>query len=1570
MPAITPTIGMQQTSGPSKTADVANQAEAKTAKAGEVLGAPKGGKVSGAITTGIDQYNRIEPLQNDFLTAFPTAITAVEGLLKLGGLIAEVHPIAQVIVGVLKGAWTIIQANMQVNDHMHTLLSCMKELCVLTKQYATAKEHDALVCNIVKDISFAVMSGATLIGGYAEHQKHKSFLQLPTFFTSFEQDADQIAQTLTSLTTKLTGASVASVFSQVHQISSALHVVGAGVEQLVKIKILSTLPYAVDATVTLHDGNKHGCLPGTRAAVLEALQTWAAGGPASVTLNAISNPPTEQKLDLANIKVLWLQGVAGSGKSSIAASVAKFFENTNILMAYYHFDATKQQQLKPSNLFTTIALQLAAQDAALEAKLLELVTSATPLERRSQDPAEQLRLFLIPLLQQNTKGYCHAIIIIDALDESGGVGERSNILKPLAGLAALLPPTVHFLLTSRPELDIQSILGASPQPPHFGQLSMHDLPSHTTKNDIYLYVKHMLGGSHLNNQLDQLAELSEKAQLSFQWASTACCYIVDQEDGNQAVRPSKRLKNVLSGSRTADSQLSLYQLYTTVMDAQFGNSEPEDLELLKLLLGVLVAARRPLSLDAILQLLHMHLSQYGDTVIIKEDAAAYMGLLSSLIMGTRPAVNYTPLVPLHASFLDFLQDAHSSYYVDVGQIHKILTASCFSVMCHGERRLKFNICNLRTSFLLNSSVQGINGIVQENIGETLSYASHFWSSHLALAPDCSTSTLGSVKNLLSSAQFLHWLEVMSLTGASALESLAMVPILPGSGIATYVTEAVRFTSYYAIPIAQSAPHIYLSALPFTPTSSSLHLLGEQFLKIPAVKSGHMVLWPMLRHTLHHDSQILTLDISRDNVIAAGLHNCSLILWHGNTGESHRQQLTGHSGDVRSVAFSPDGTVLASGSSDRTIRLWDLQTKAVKGEPLMGHADYVTSVAFSPDGVVLASGSSDQTIRLWDVQTQAAKGEPLTGHTAGVISVAFSPDGAFVASTSQDRTIRLWDVQTQAAKGQPLVGHTDLVRSVVFSPDGAVIASGSYDQTVRLWDVQTQAARGDPLRGHTDYVTSVAFSPDGAVLASGSHDQTVRLWSVQTQAAKGAPLTGHTKCVTSVAFSPDGAVLASGSHDQTVRLWGVQTQAAKGAPLTGHTKCVTSVAFSRDGAALASGSYDQTIRMWNVQIETVKGKSPTGHTDSVTATAFSPSGATLASGSNDQTIRLWDVQRQQCKGEPLIGHTDWVQSVAFAPDGAVLASCSEDTTIRLWDVQNQVAKGQPLTGHTDYVTSVAFSPDGSVLASGSFDRTIRLWNVLTQQSNGEPLTDHTSYVRTVAFSPDGAVLASGSSDHTIRLWDVKTQQSKGKPLRGHTGYVTSVAFAPDGVILASGSSDQTIRLWDVQTQQPKGKPLTGHVHYVTAVAFSPDGATLASGCGDRTIQLWDVETQAAKGAPLTGHSRYVTSVAFSPDGGALISGSEDHTVCIWNTASQSLNFILPCLPQASHLQHGPAWCTFLDNGWLQGLNGELVLWIPPSYQDNLYDERLTAKLGHDLSSRVRLNFDTIPMGESWADCYTP
>jgi len=599
-----------------------------------------------------------------------------------------------------------------------------------------------------------------------------------------------------------------------------------------------------------------------------------------------------------------------------------------------------------------------------------------------------------------------------------------------------------------------------------------------------------------------------------------------------------------------------------------------------------------------------------------------------------------------------------------------------------------------------------------------------------------------------------------------------------------------------------------------------------------------------------------------------------------------QFLTGHSGTVNSVAFSPDGKILASGNGDNTVTLWDVKTRQSIGQ-LTGHTRSVNSVAFSPDGKTLASGSDDNTIILWDVESRQFLGQ-LTGNSSIVTSIAFSPDAKILASSSYGAVI-LWDMESRQPVGKLSTGQMNYLVRVVFSPDGKTLVSGSDDNVIILWDVENRRPTAQ-LTEHQYSWPNFAFSPDGKILASSIYNNTIILWDIENHQPIGQPLIGHTKYISSISFSPDGKVLASSSYDNTVILWDVGNHQPIGQPLIGHNDDVTSVAFSPDGKTLVSGSFDNTIILWTLEGDTHIYSQITGHRSYISSVAFSPDGKTLASGSHDNTIILWNVMSRQpiC---PLVKHNDIVTSVAFSPDGKTLASGSDDSTVILWDVKSCQLISQ-LTGHTDGVTSVAFSPDGNKIASGGLQGTIILWDMATYQLTELPLI-HEEQVNTVVFSPDSKLLVSGGGNrngNVIILWDLEDRQPFGQPLIEHQGGVSSLAFSPGGDKIASGSfREVTIILWDVTSHQPIGHFVfsshLGEHALVESIAFSPDGRTIASGNSNNTITLWDVKTYLPIGQ-LTGHSAIVNSVAFSPDGKILASGSDDNSIILWDVDLQS------------------------------------------------------------------------------------
>ena len=580
---------------------------------------------------------------------------------------------------------------------------------------------------------------------------------------------------------------------------------------------------------------------------------------------------------------------------------------------------------------------------------------------------------------------------------------------------------------------------------------------------------------------------------------------------------------------------------------------------------------------------------------------------------------------------------------------------------------------------------------------------------------------------------------------------------------------------------------------------------------------------------------------------------------------------GHSADIMSVAFSPDGRTLLSGSRDNTLKLWD----AARGTLLRsieGHKNGVATVVFSPDGRTVLSGGIG-ALSLWD----RASGKRLRSFDDNgyVKSVAFSPDGRTLLSGQSDKTVKLWDV----ASGKLLrsfEGHAGGVQSVAFSPDGRSMLSGSEDKTLKLWDV----AGGKLLRsleGHAEAVNSVAFSPDGRSVLSGSKDKSLKLWD----AASGKLLRsfeGHKNEVLSVAFAPDGRTVLSGGWDNSLILW----DAASGRKLrtfAGHGERVTSVAFSPDGRKLLSGSSDRTLKLWDAAsgapLLTIEG---TGF--NVDSVAFSPDGRSVLSGTEDSGLKLWGAASGKVLGS-FSGHTSHVTAVAFARDGRSVLSGSYDDTLKLWDAASGKLMQSFAAG--EVVVAVAFSPDGRTVLSGGWSKTLKLWDAATGKLL-RSFEGHTDNINSVAFSPDGRTVLSGSGDYGVKLWDA----ASGKllfTLQGHANAVESVAFSPDGRIALSAGYDDIVNLWDAASGKLL-RSLKGKDGAIYSAAFSSDGTKIVTGNQYRTVSLWD----AASGAllhRLEGHFQEVNAVAFSPNGRAVLSGSKDATLKLWAASSGAL-----------------------------------------------------------------------------------
>lgn len=579
-------------------------------------------------------------------------------------------------------------------------------------------------------------------------------------------------------------------------------------------------------------------------------------------------------------------------------------------------------------------------------------------------------------------------------------------------------------------------------------------------------------------------------------------------------------------------------------------------------------------------------------------------------------------------------------------------------------------------------------------------------------------------------------------------------------------------------------------------------------------------------------------------------------------------LAGHTGAVRTVAWSPDGVRIATASRDGSARIWDADSSTTE-RVLRGHGTMVEALAWSPDSQRVATGGRDGTVRVWAARTGAEVAR-LDGFGDFVRGVAWSPDGSRLAATCRDRVVRVFGTGDWSQQ-RAFTGHGADVWGVAWSPDGARLATASHDKSVIVWD----AAGGEillRLDAHTNFVEAVAWSPDGALLATACGDTQVRVWDTVSGALKRT-ITGRRDPIWSVDWSPDGRHLAYASGNRSARIWGLDHDEEL-AVLRGHGEIVWSVAWSPDGTRLVTGSEDGTARIWTATAAGAELRALTGHTAGVTTVAVSADGTTLATGSQDNNIRLWDA----VTGEPravLHGHDGVVNDATWSPDGTLLASCSFDNTVRLWDPAN--ATHRVLLGGGEEIEALSWAPDNVRLAAAGHDNLLHLIDTRSGETL-ERLRGHTDWIGAVAWSPSGRLIASGSDDRTARIWNAQNGTLLAE-LVGHQNWVDGVAWSPDEKQLATCSGDWTIRVWDALTGEQTHK-LTGHERRVRAIAWSPDGRRLASASDDRTVRTWD--PHAGRELDVIGvHTGRVGTVAWLPDGSHVVSGSADRTARIWS-----------------------------------------------------------------------------------------
>lgn len=492
-------------------------------------------------------------------------------------------------------------------------------------------------------------------------------------------------------------------------------------------------------------GKRTPCLPGTRVEILSKLELWM--------------------VDEDDYCVFWLNGMAGTGKSTIADSFARYARSEGLLAAAFFCSLDYETTRDINFIIPSLAYQMAYLHPQYRRHLLEF------LKTRAYSPGdleEQLtKLILEPMKSLKTSGSTSRpyVVIIDALDEC-----NNDRIRPLPFITFLLghvndfrDADIKFFISSRPANEISSSFNdPSFTIPHHDRLNLHEEPLLNVTRDIRTFVTSRLKTIEREQRSqrrpfaftqDQVEAIVGQAGGLFIFASTVCRII------ERARNPQARLTSLSFPSANVGSQ-GLDGLYRRVFNDAFEGDEAEDdeeirreKEDLRDVVGTILLLSQPLCLaDLAILLGESHTAA---------DIRHLLARMHSVI--AVPDDDSTPVRAIHASFRDHITDkdrAHPDFYVDPAIHQPRVTKRCFVVMAGGLKT--DNVCGILPNVDYNE-VEDLKERCKKHISGAVEYACRHWMDHFVPALSSGQETAGLMNSLQQFAfeLLLRWIDVLS-----------------------------------------------------------------------------------------------------------------------------------------------------------------------------------------------------------------------------------------------------------------------------------------------------------------------------------------------------------------------------------------------------------------------------------------------------------------------------------------------------------------------------------------------------------------------------------------------------------------------------------------------------------------------------------------------------------------------------------------------------------------------------------------------------------------------------------------
>ena len=480
-------------------------------------------------------------------------------------------------------------------------------------------------------------------------------------------------------------------------------------------------------------GHHDTCLRGTRESVLSGIMQWAK--------------------DPQDRHVFWLNGLAGTGKSTIAQTFSEMVAQKGTLGASFFCSRDYLDRKELKNIFPTLAYQLACKYPSFRSQIIRAIKNDPSVARNSL--ISQLKNLIIDPLSSVA---ISCVIVIDALDECVDDQPSSAILSVL-GRHVKQIPSVKFFITGRPETRIRKGFRLPLLEPLTQIFLLHEVKLSSVDQDIRLYLQEKLSAiakqrSDLDVSVpwpcdDDLTALTKKSSGLFIFASTLTRFIESEYHD-----PTERLRLVVAPleSTVHEGRAGIDPLYAQVLTHAFLNAkETTVFENLRRVLGAVILAFNPLS---------------------RVQIAEILGIKTSVITTTLRHLHSVLLVPndeseevriFHKSFPDFLQDptrcSESKFFIDTAVYHGDMALSCLELL----EKLQRNPCDL-PDFVMNQDVVNLPELLEDKVGRAMRYACAYWTMHARSSPSTDSHA---IRLVTSATRFfensvVQWIEVMSL----------------------------------------------------------------------------------------------------------------------------------------------------------------------------------------------------------------------------------------------------------------------------------------------------------------------------------------------------------------------------------------------------------------------------------------------------------------------------------------------------------------------------------------------------------------------------------------------------------------------------------------------------------------------------------------------------------------------------------------------------------------------------------------------------------------------------------------